>query len=731
LYVKDASIYGEIVSSKGTIGGFTITEDSLYSGDIKSFTEVYTDKSGVYISQSGIRIGSNLIINQNGMIKSKKDGETVTTGFSVSEEGKLTASDAEISGNISALSGYIGTDDNGFSIKSSGISNTITGLKVSGEENTVGVYIGTDGLRVGKEADITGDPYLDDYTVPSNNPITINLPYYSQKYRLYFSIAIAGSAIMVKDSSLATLYPATVIGTTTKYIEFTTSDSSKTVSLYMGTYATVAGSAVVNSLKDSFNHIFLRANFLSSSTVTTSGVVATVPNKNQHYRLYFDLATAGGTLIIMDSDLNYLLSTTVSSTSVKYVDFDNLNSKSITISYGISSSMTNAEVRLSYNEGFYVNSSGKLYASDAVVHGKILADSGSIGNFSISDGGISYGYFGKSDSIYLSSGSVDSASIGGSSAISGWAFIVSNTFGVAKDGSLYASSVHITGDGAVTTSGSGAILPLVGGTYQYYTSVTSTKHGGLSSDIKRFKESSHSTYLDECNVYVDPSGVRLSPVSSYTGSDKNLYPRAMFFGIQKTENFSDLYPGLVNTGLYIKTTLDGDTSNDNDATFMVGGESAFYLSSKTDASDGKVTADFQVSSLTLSTVYGGLNIYHLEKSLTVGDDISLLNSTDLTPSTSVGTTCAIKEPILLKAGITSSKMSTDQWVEVASFNNYLYDVVNVVATLSVDSKNASEYGGALVYLETSGGYTNVWLANDGSGNKYIRFIILYRYHYYY
>jgi hypothetical protein len=76
-------------------------------------------------------------------------------------------------------------------------------------------------------------------------------------------------------------------------------------------------------------------------------------------------------------------------------------------------------------------------------------------------------------------------------------------------------------------------------------------------------------------------------------------------------------------------------------------------------------------------------------------------------------------------------VSGDQWVKVASLNNSLFDVINVVATLSIDSKNASGYGGALVYLETSGGYTNVWLANDGSENKYIRFIILYRYHYYY
>ena len=62
---------------------------------------------------------------------------------------RATQSGLEVYGKITATSGYIGDGSAGFTIKASSISNGVTSLS---DASHYGIYIGTDGIRLGKGA---------------------------------------------------------------------------------------------------------------------------------------------------------------------------------------------------------------------------------------------------------------------------------------------------------------------------------------------------------------------------------------------------------------------------------------------------------------------------------------------------------------------------------------------------------------------------------------------------
>ena len=177
IYVENANIH------LGHIGGFTIGEEAIYK-DISSFNSE-GNTSGVYLGPDGLRIGKNLKIYPNGRIMSgskdyneslnyvigdycihlgslykcisdtsgawdsSKWEEVAMTYFGVDDTGKLTASSAEIIGNITAESGYIGKSGEGFTITSKAIYNGFSDPDSSATDT--GVYLGTDGIRLGKK----------------------------------------------------------------------------------------------------------------------------------------------------------------------------------------------------------------------------------------------------------------------------------------------------------------------------------------------------------------------------------------------------------------------------------------------------------------------------------------------------------------------------------------------------------------------------------------------------
>ena len=130
LTATSANITGTITATSGYIGnyfmGFVINSTSIYN-TITSMDDPTTN-NGIYIGTDGIRLGAN--------------GK-----FSVTKAGALTATSADITGTITATSGYIGNSSNGFTIGSTAISNGITSMSDTTHD---GIYLGTDGIRLGK-----------------------------------------------------------------------------------------------------------------------------------------------------------------------------------------------------------------------------------------------------------------------------------------------------------------------------------------------------------------------------------------------------------------------------------------------------------------------------------------------------------------------------------------------------------------------------------------------------
>ena len=113
----------------GTIAGFNIDDDSIFTGTKSSNTNVrFSSNNGVFTRtiNGTSRENLNLAINNK---------------FAVDKNGKLYATDAIIKGEIIADSGKIG----GFTINSSSIYNN----KDSIDSENNGVYIGTNGISLG------------------------------------------------------------------------------------------------------------------------------------------------------------------------------------------------------------------------------------------------------------------------------------------------------------------------------------------------------------------------------------------------------------------------------------------------------------------------------------------------------------------------------------------------------------------------------------------------------
>lgn len=127
LYADNVYLNGTIVSNSGTIGGFNITTNALSNGAWG------TDKSVLMCTGTDIAksVGGSSAIS----------GWCFTAGskFGVTTSGDLYASNANISGKVTATEGNIG----GFNINKSALyvgTDSIT-------SNAKGTYIGTDGIR--------------------------------------------------------------------------------------------------------------------------------------------------------------------------------------------------------------------------------------------------------------------------------------------------------------------------------------------------------------------------------------------------------------------------------------------------------------------------------------------------------------------------------------------------------------------------------------------------------
>lgn len=131
------------------VNSITLSVSSLE--DRVSSAETKITDSAIISTVTGTTDGKtalNSVIDQRAdSIRLKADKISWSSTYSsMTENGTLTASNVELTGKITATSGYIGTSSSGFTISSSAIYNGISSV---GATSGTGVYIGTDGMNLG------------------------------------------------------------------------------------------------------------------------------------------------------------------------------------------------------------------------------------------------------------------------------------------------------------------------------------------------------------------------------------------------------------------------------------------------------------------------------------------------------------------------------------------------------------------------------------------------------
>lgn len=467
LYSDNAFLKGTIIATSGTIGGFTLSTDSIQngtfgqdgsvmmclgsnnsasiggSGNINGWTFTAGSKFGVtkngamYATSGkigGFNIDSTYLQSSDktvGLSASASDwafwagGADISTAkFRVNHAGQLWATSADISGKITATSGKIG----GCSIKDNVLQIANVNINsISAEKITSGTLdsdrIGANSITAEK---ITTDILKSKNYVSETSGSFLNLAdgSFDSKYLKWDNvgkviandITVVGGSINVNDKfivnndGVATLQGATVVGNIT-------AESGKIGKFNLDNLALVTG----------------------DTDVTCAGLGGS------------SQAFWAGSLI-----------------------------------------MDNAPFRVGYD--------GKLYASDADIAGEITATSGKIGKYRIDD--------------YLITGSGSTCTgMGGNQAF--WAGSNSSNdapFHVSYDGSLYASKANISG---VINSTDGSIGGWkIENSSIYVRSIDGLKQTSLNSDSQKIEfklTKPASTESDESSSFLNISNSNLSP----------------------------------------------------------------------------------------------------------------------------------------------------------------------------------------------------------------------------
>jgi len=343
--------------------------------------------------------------------------------FFVTQGGKLFASEAEISGKITAKSGTIAnfeiadkdtSPSNGFwanslscvnknpnnnsndyyavFIRNGGAYNTAafgvkkctkTSKPVSADWGDAEYlfYVSNNGLLMAKNANITGSITATSLTLGEN--VTISYTKLSDKPDL-------------------TIY------------------QTKTGAITRGTYQSGSTGIRISS-----------AGLLQASNAVIYGT------------LYASAGKIGGWTI----DNNGISSTSSSNYTVYICNYNNTND---------GSRIFHCHNNTANKDTFSVTRAGKLFASNADIEGKITATSGKIGGFDINDfylctNGKTWGYDGAL--LLCSTGSTGKRNIAGSGSVDGWTITSGANFGVRSDGTMYANAALL--QGAIIT---GAVL---------------------------------------------------------------------------------------------------------------------------------------------------------------------------------------------------------------------------------------------------------------------------------
>ena len=505
LYAQNAEITGEITATSLKLKDCKLSYNSLK--DTPDLT-VYITKSGE-IKRGTVKKGTN--------------------GITISSDGLLQASNAVIYGKILATEGEIG----GWNIREKRISSANNNDTYSMVQSTGNTFLAT-GLPGVDSTDVSNANFIVYHSgklVAKNAEITGEITATSGS----FTGSITANGGTIGGFNIASFYIVT------KDITWGTDGSLLLCSTGSSGSKSIGGSEKINGWVITAGSKF---------GVTKDGI------------MYADGATISGDIT---ASSGYIGGWEIRAKRIASANND--GTYSMVQSTGntfLATGLPSSGSTDTSNTKFIVYHSGKLVATEAEITGKIIANSGTIGKFTVDDTYkymITTGYstFGGDGCLYFNpTGSISSKQIGGSDKRDGWVITAGSKFGVDKYGYVFCTGAQMNKaafTGATTFAGNVTLA----GNYIYCSHSTAFAWSNTSAGTNIW--ASVGTINNKTAMYLgvptwtlrlNASAVQLKDGTAVT-SDERLKTDIRYFDERYVDFFNRLIP---RTFKYIEGTSD-------------------------------------------------------------------------------------------------------------------------------------------------------------------------------
>lgn len=413
LTAQAAYISGTIDALNGSIGGFTITENKLYSGTPGS--------AGSVLVSAG---NNDQELDIAGSGPKKNWAFTAGKNFGVDTNGNLYAKGAFLEAVLNAKSGYIANfkienDRIGTFTKTTNPDDSTIEKTYNYNSTGDGIYLGEQGLKLG-----------DGFKVGTNGNLTLtkgSILIQDGTNETSFKVGTDGS---VTANSVTITGGSFKIGKNNRFSVDTNGFLSATDAYISG--ATYSDGAII--LGGSPN--FIRIHFQNEGGSYTEKYIA-----NKYY--YSPKDNSG--MYLFDKGPSF-------DPNKAYYEYKN------GAAFYVS---PEGEVRVNGDQ-FTISPEGEVTAQNAHITGEITANSGKIGGWEINrfladpndwraENGLFYGKPGTAGSMVLAPGTLNTYTIPNLiNSEKNWFILASNKFGVDVDGNMYATNANIKGSITIT-----------------------------------------------------------------------------------------------------------------------------------------------------------------------------------------------------------------------------------------------------------------------------------------
>ena len=415
LTAQAAYISGTIDALNGSIGGFTIAENQLYSGTPGS--------AGSVLVSAG---NNDKELDIAGSDPKKNWAFTAGKNFGVDINGNLYAKGAFLEGILNAKGGYIAN----FKIENDRIG-TFTNKETYNYNSTGdGIYLGEQGLKLG-----------DGFKVSTNGNLTLT------KGSILIKDDTNNTSFKVDTDGSVTANSVTITGGSFKIgkddrFSVDTNGFLSAINAHISGATYSDGAIILGGVPN-----FERIHFQNESAAVGSAIVGVSILYTEKYianKYYYSPKDTSG-IYLFDKGPSF-------DPNKEYYEYKN------GAAFYVS---PEGEVRVN-NDQFTISPEGEVTAQNAHIKGEITADSGKIGGWEINsffnsddwtaENGLFYGKPGTAGSMVLAPGTLNTYTIPNLiNSEKNWFILASNKFGVDVDGNLYATDATLSGSMYITS----------------------------------------------------------------------------------------------------------------------------------------------------------------------------------------------------------------------------------------------------------------------------------------